>query len=334
MPGGNDKKRNDDNEKLEELRRKYKAGDAGGNSSKDSRNAERRPENTTDEEGPDGRDSRKRPGRRNDEACGAEAGTPREARRPARLFAARQTGAKGCLPLVLIILGIGVLIFFASTFAHTFSFESLPRFIGKAPEGFTIEWPFGKSAKKKPGAGMAASTASSGPDSGTASADSANANASADSASDAAGDAASADSASDAASAGSGPSAGGPNWDDYNESLGKHNELKNAISDFRDRKIGTDDFLAVCEAVKAHFDGVMKNMRNGEYSGARRTFVSMYTAAAMSDQIATGSILKIQNADILSELDNPSSEFHRNFEQAGEAYDTIDARRAEFEPAP
>ena len=60
-----------------------------------------------------------------------------------------QATAKGCLTLTLVILGAGALIYVISLFVSNNPFPEFPQFIRRAPDGFHIEWPFGKSAVSK-----------------------------------------------------------------------------------------------------------------------------------------------------------------------------------------
>ena len=58
--------------------------------------------------------------------------------------------AKGCFVTILAVSAVFVIFYVLTTHSRYFKFDSLPKFVGKSPDGYFIQWPFGNAAKKAP----------------------------------------------------------------------------------------------------------------------------------------------------------------------------------------
>ena len=238
-----------------------------------------------------------------------------------------QATAKGCLTLTLAIVGAGALIYVISLFVSNNPFPEFPQFIRRAPDGFHVEWPFGKSAVSKADVGENTGDESDVNNVGVDSDggdpetnDAQNERDEGDLAVDGGGD-------SEADGGDSNPFSGGgvradsndSNISGYDELLDKHGELLTVVDAYQKGNMSAADLRALCDEYGAWFDGAIFRLnRNG--AEAEREYRNILVAAAMSDQIAAAAIVKSLDEGDFSIFGDPASDYSRNINDAEDAY--------------
>jgi hypothetical protein len=91
-----------------------------------------------------------------------------------------------------------------------------------------------------------------------------------------------------------------------------------SVDSYLNGGIDFDRFRVICEDVNSYFNAAVSRLMLMEDAGG--THKSILMAAALSNQIASASIIKKLDADIKAELEDPASNYSRNAGDARDAY--------------